>query len=286
MLLKPEWLFVPEYVADEIRDCRARVEAGLYETGLIVDANNLMYRLAFAASKDINGPEDLLAMFVERVAEVGRSLQADIVVCGIDHGVSLRRSLLGAKRKPGKTPEQQAVVDMAREALKAMRESLPCQHIWLNPLFLEGYEADDICAAVAVSGLCVHTVLYSTDSDLYQVTDGRGVTQLSPASGSFLVSEVPQALVPGVKALAGDGSDNVEGIRGIGPKTALDILTGKKTRDLEPDEVRRVRHNLTLTCLPFPGSFQCLEVMNVHPFDKQVGQSAETDEGDGECLPF
>jgi len=210
---------------------------------------------------------------VDRIKSVVKDISADVVVCCIDSGVSLRRSMLGAKKKPDKTPEQQAVVDMAREALHILKGmattdimKLPTlmgcalrPQPWLNPRWLDGYEADDLCAAFAVSGMCVHTVLYSTDSDLYQVTNGSGIVQLSPATGKYLKTDVPPELVPGVKALMGDTSDNVIGVDKIGPVTALKIMTEKTTVNLVPDTERRVRNNVCLTALPFPGSHQVLE---------------------------
>ena len=263
MQLDPKHLFLPAFTVEEIQHCMDVTEPGMYETGLIVDANNVMYRMAFAASKDCSNANDMLAVFVDRIKAVVKDINADVVVCCIDSGVSLRRSMLGATKKPDKTPEQQAVVDMARDALRLIKVLQPnvdgWVHNWLNPRWQDGYEADDLCAAWAVSGHFVHSVLYSTDSDLYQVTNGSGIVQLSPATGAFVKSDVPPALVPGVKALMGDSSDNVVGIKGVGPVTALKIMTGEKTIDLDRETERRVRGNLVLTALPFPGSYQILQ---------------------------
>ena len=261
MQLNHKLLFLPDFTIEEINRCMGAVEPGMWETGLIVDANNVVYRLAFAGSKDCYTSSDMLAMFVERIKSVVKDIGADVVICCIDSGVSLRRSMLGAKKKPDKTPEQQAVVDMARDALRILREvSMDDDHLdWLNAQWQDGYEADDLCAAFAVSNLCVHSVLYSTDSDLFQVTNGSGIVQLSPATGKFLTSDVPPALVPGVKALMGDSSDSVVGIKGVGPVTALKIMTGEKTIDLDREAEHRVRGNLVLTALPFPGSYQILQ---------------------------
>lgn len=289
---------IPDYTRDEMQACRAAVKTGMYETGLIVDANNVIYRLAFAASKDVSDAAGMLQVFVDRVQATAKDIGADLVVCCMDYGVSLRRSMLGATKKPDKNPEQEAVIDLAREALKLLREPAPDQYKWFNPRWLDGYEADDLAAAFAVSQLCVHTVLYSTDSDLYQVTTGSGVVQMSPATGKFLVSEVPQPLVPGVKALSGDDSDSVVGLKhvplrlngteqvgGVGPVTALKILRGDTVLDLPPDQTLRVRNNLTLTALPFPGSHQCLigaEFVRVPSFDEHP--TGDVDEL--ESLPF
>lgn len=295
MQLDPKLLTLPEFTIEEIQRCMDAVEPGMWETGLIVDATNVMYRLAFAGSKDCYTSIDMLAMFVERIKAVVKDTCADVVICCIDSGVSLRRSMLGATKKPDKTPEQQAVVDMAREALYQLKHytlddsALGTRPMgWLNPRWLDGYEGDDLCAAYAVSGAFVHAVLYSTDSDLYQVTNGSGIVQLSPASGKYLKSEVPPTLIPGVKALMGDDSDNIVGIKGVGPVTALKLMSGKTYINLEKETERRIKNNLTLTALPFPGAHQVLErdvmlVSVAQGMREDVGESSE--EG-SEPLPF
>ena len=285
MIFKPEWLNTPEYVTEEIRRCQERVEPGIFDTGLIVDANNTMYRLAFAASKDCNDELDMFAVFLNRVRTVAREIGADLVVCCIDYGKPLRQTILGATKKPDKTPEQEKVIELARAALKLLRAGDP-KNTWLNPRFLDGYEADDLCAAIAVSGLCVHTVLYSTDSDLYQVTDGSGVVQMSPATGKFLKSEVPPELVAAVKALAGDSSDNVQGIHKVGPVTALAVLRGEKELDLSREDTARVRNNLTLTTLPFPGAFRALDAGSLVRCPATFGEAVQTDDEESGELPF
>ena len=287
MTLDPKLLTLPDFTVEEIQRCIDVTEPGMFETGLIVDANNLCYRLAFAASKDCADAKDMLAVFVDRIKTVVKDINADVVVCCIDSGVSLRRSMLGATKKSDKTPEQQAVVDMARDALHLLRMQEGGPHAWLNPRWQDGYEADDLCAAWAVSGHFVHTVIYSTDSDLYQVTNGSGIVQLSPATSAFAKSDVPPALVPGVKALMGDSSDSVVGIKGVGPVTALKIMTGEKTIDLDRETERRVRGNLVLTALPFPGSYQILQgaplVSVANGMKEEMGDASEED---SEPLPF
>lgn len=272
MKFDPKWLQITECTIEEIQRCQDAVETVSFSTGLIVDANNVMYRLAFALSKDISSAQDLLCAFVERVDKVASTLSADLTVCCIDSGVTLRRSMLGADKKPSKTPEQEVVIDLAREALRLLKSPAP-ERKWLNPVYMDGYEADDLCAAFAVSGLCIYTVIYSNDSDLYQVTNGNTVVQLSPANGCFLSSNIPPQMVAAVKALTGDTSDGVEGLKqtnlslnggaskvgGVGPAIALKILNGEITLDISREDTRRIRNNIALTSLPFPGSFLILQ---------------------------
>ena len=286
MQLDPKLLALPDFTIDEIQRCIDVTEPGMFETGLIVDANNVMYRLAFAASKDCADANDMLAVFVDRIKAVVKDINADVAVCSIDSGVPLRRSMLGATKKPDKTPEQEVVVQMAREALHLLRAAGWERHHWLNPRWRDGYEADDLCAAWAVSGHFVHSVLYSTDSDLYQVTNGSGIVQLSPATGAFVKSEVPPVLVPGVKALMGDTSDNVVGIKGVGPVTALKIMTGEKTIDLDKETERRVRNNVCLTALPFPGSYQILQGAPLVSAASGMKEEMDDVNEDESALPF
>jgi 5'-3' exonuclease len=285
MKLNPESLYAATLTEAEIQRCRNKIEPAAYGTGLLVDANNVMYRMAFAVSKEVSTTAEMLAVFVDKVKCAAHEVGAEVVVCAIDHGVPLRRSMLGAKKKPDKTPEQEAVIELARGALHLLRDGLSAgaKYPYLNPFYMDGYEADDIVAAFAVSNLFAHAVIYSTDSDLYQVTNGSGVTQLSPSTGRFLVSEVPPFLVPGVKALAGDSSDSIAGLPGVGPKTALDILTGKKTLDLEKAQIAQVCNDVLLTALPFPGSFNALNNVKLVLLPPPQLESGNEED---EVLPF
>ena len=262
---------------EEVERCKSAVNPQYIDVGLIVDANNVMYRMAFAMSKEIATPEGLLCAFVEKVEAAAKVVTANVVVTCFDYGVSLRRSMMGARRKPDKTPEQEAVIQMAREAL-----DLALGEERLNPRFVEGYEADDIAAAYALSSIFLRSVIYSTDSDLYQVTDGTMITQMSPANGAFLVSDMPPVLVAPAKALAGDTSDNIDGIAGVGPKTAISVLIGDKTISLTPTESRMVQDNILLTALPFPGAYQSLKL----PLEPLHSSKLDDDYDYEEELPF
>lgn len=286
MKFDPTQLYLPEYIHEEIDRCRSVTGQGFYETGLLVDANNVMYMLAFAASKEVSDEHEMLAVFEDKIKAAVKDTMASVVICGIDSGVSLRRSMLGSMPKPDKTPEEEAVIALARKALHLLKCSGNCKY---NPCWMDGYEADDIVGAYAVSGLFVHSVMYSSDSDLQQVTDKSGVVQLSPARGQqFLKSPIPPELVPGVKALAGDRSDSVVGIKGVGPKTALAIMQGTKELDLDKETTLRIVNNLTLTALPFPGSFQCLNELLV-PWPEESWRDYVSDangEIEEDALPF
>lgn len=102
----------------------------------------------------------------------------------------------------------------------------------LPTLDLEGFEADDIIAWAVWKYHGNIISIRSDDADLHQLLK-TGVLQW-PLSGDAGVMDaelaekkygVPPYLLPKLRALAGDKSDNIPGIPGIGPKTAARLLT-------------------------------------------------------------
>ncbi len=94
------------------------------------------------------------------------------------------------------------------------------------------YEADDLIAALAVS--CPGTVrIVSSDKDLAQLVNER-VSMLVPGfGGGFELRDyagvlkkfaVPPEKIIDYLSLTGDSADNIEGIAGVGPKTAAKLL--------------------------------------------------------------
>ncbi len=103
-------------------------------------------------------------------------------------------------------------------------------------LEMEGYEADDVLGSVArhtaAQGLGVK--IYTGDRDLLQLVDERVIVNLPGRTLSdardYRPADVEAALgvrpsqVVDYKALMGDSSDNIPGVRGVGKKTAVMLL--------------------------------------------------------------
>jgi DNA polymerase I len=96
-----------------------------------------------------------------------------------------------------------------------------------------GYEADDFLAAAARRWKG-EVVVATSDRDAFQLASER-VTILQPVKGVSELARVGPAevrerygvdpvQVPDFIALRGDSSDRIPGARGVGPKTAADIL--------------------------------------------------------------
>lgn len=103
----------------------------------------------------------------------------------------------------------------------------------------EGFEADDILGTIAkkLHGRDMEIVIASGDMDTLQLVTGDEVKVLTLKKGlsdTVLYNEEKvnerfgfgPKLIPDYKGLAGDASDNIPGVKGIGDKTAT-ILIGK-----------------------------------------------------------
>jgi len=112
----------------------------------------------------------------------------------------------------------------------------------LTPIEQDVYEADDLIATYATQAQAkgADVLIVSADKDLMQLV-GPGVRMYDPASGATgakgareerLIGEaevvdyfgVPPDKVVDVQALAGDSTDNVPGAKGIGVKTAAQLI--------------------------------------------------------------
>jgi len=102
---------------------------------------------------------------------------------------------------------------------------------------VEGYEADDVIGTLATTARGLQVVIVSGDKDFYQLI-GPGIALLNPGRGGPAAVEehwvdqtnaserlgVAPDRVVDYLALVGDSSDNVPGVKGVGEKTALDLL--------------------------------------------------------------
>lgn len=101
----------------------------------------------------------------------------------------------------------------------------------------QGWEADDVIATIVTGNTEDGVTIYGTDKDLLQVcnlTDPFTGEIKDPVSKL----EVESEQVVDYLTICGDASDNVKGIEGIGPKTAVKMLSKYKTLDNVIDAVK------------------------------------------------
>jgi len=124
--------------------------------------------------------------------------------------------------------------DDLRPQIERIRQLVDAFHF--PRLEMEGFEADDVLGTIAkqavAKGLGVKII--TGDRDLLQLVDDRVIVSLSGSKISeardfnakdvFEYLGVPPKQVIEYKGLVGDTSDNIPGVRGVGEKTAIELL--------------------------------------------------------------
>jgi len=116
---------------------------------------------------------------------------------------------------------------------------------------LPNYEADDLIATYAEQILAkgAKVTIVSSDKDLMQLYK-KNVRLFDPMKNKFITAEdivnkfgVGPEKVIDVQSLAGDSSDNVPGVPGIGVKTAAELINKYGTLEKLLDNVHEIKQN-------------------------------------------
>jgi DNA polymerase-1 len=218
---------------------------------LLVDGHSLAFRSYFAHAKGREGglrtksgiPTSVSYGFLKSLLDTLEAERPEYVVIAFDLGEPTYRHEADETYKAGRpeTPE-----DFLPD-LKNLQELLAA--LRLPVVTAPGYEADDIIGTMArrASADGFRVKILSGDRDLFQLVDPQHnvtVLYLSTAFGKgtpppkeFGVEQVKAKMgispsqVVDYKALCGDSSDNIPGVKGIGDKTAVQLLNTYGTLD-------------------------------------------------------
>ena len=220
---------------------------------LIIDGLNLYLR-TFAVNGMLNDrgvPIGGMMGFLKSLAYAIRETNPTRVMVIYDGaGGSQRRRKMSpnykANRKPGKRITRWDAFKNVEEEKEAMKIQFSRLLEYLNTLpinviSIDKIEADDTIAYVTTNLLEDEVIIMSADQDFLQLVNDR-VTVWSPIKKIFYTPEkvledygVPAHNFLMYKILMGDKSDNLEGVKGLGPKKLPKILPdiSKKPLDLD-----------------------------------------------------
>jgi DNA polymerase-1 len=200
-----------------------------YKHLYLVDGSGYIFRAFFAIPpRFTSGGMHTNAVFgfTNMVIKLLRESDADGIAVIFDHSAETFRNAIYADYKANREePPEELRPQFAaiREATRAF--GLPC-------LEQQGYEADDLIATYARQAAArgIRVTVVSSDKDLMQLV-GDGIDMLDPIKDRTIGREqviekfgVPPEKVIDVQALAGDSTDNVPGVPGIGVKTAAQLI--------------------------------------------------------------
>ena len=206
---------------------------------LAIDANAIIHR-AFHAYPSTLQTEDGIQVnalygFTVMLLSALKSFEPKYVLCSFDTHEPTFRHVEYMDYKATRAPTDQSLIDqfpLVEEILKAF--NIPI-------LKKDGFEADDILGTIAKyessgmwSGENLELYILSGDRDLLQLVNEKVKVCLPSGSFKNLVAYdregtyrylglYPEQLVD-FKAFAGDSSDNIPGVKGVGEKTTLLLL--------------------------------------------------------------
>jgi DNA polymerase-1 len=242
------------------------------KTWLVLDATYLCHR-AFHSTGNLTYGDTrtgVLFGFMRDLVVLNELLQPERFVFCFDSHKSIRRKMY-AKYKQGRVTKRKEASDEDKIAYQGMqqqivqlRSHLLTQLGFSNVFWKTGYEADDVIAGVCLQNTNTKLIVVGSDHDLFQLLTPNVMMwnpnkQKMTTEKSFteLYGITPRQWVD-VKAIAGCSGDDVQGIKGVGEKTAIKFLTGKLKMESSA-AVKIVMHdsiwrrNLKLVTLPLPG---------------------------------
>ncbi len=209
---------------------------------ILVDGNNLLFRSYYATAyqgvimRNSKGfPTNALYGFINMINKILKEENPNYILVAFDKGKSFRHVKYdfykgGRNETPDDLKQQ---FPKAKEILDAMG---------IKYFEIDNYEADDIIGTVSKKvdeeDEFIATIV-SSDKDLLQLISDEVDVKLLKTSGFIKMDQNEFIKTYGVepikmidlKALMGDSSDNIPGVKGIGEKTAISLLT--KYKDLD-----------------------------------------------------
>lgn len=202
-------------------------------TLVLIDGHSLAFRAFHALPLNLATPDGELTNavygFTSMLLNVLRDYQPEYVAVAFDVSKTFRHEMY----EPYKG-HRERMPDELRSQVERIKEVVEALNI---PIFTaEGYEADDVLATLAKQAAAqgVDTLIVTGDRDILQVVDdhirvltsGRQFSDTiiyDPATVQEKYGLRPDQLLD-LKALVGDKSDNIPGVRGIGEKGAAELL--------------------------------------------------------------
>ena len=196
----------------------------------LIDGSGFIFRAYYGIKADMTNPAgtpvNAVFGFTKMVMKLIDDTNADHIAIMFDKARKTFRSDIYAEYKANRGAPPDDLIpqfDLVRDAAKALN---------VVALDMDGYEADDLIATYTRQAReqGADVTIVSSDKDLMQLV-GPGVVMMDAMKNKIIgPDEVMEKFGVGpdkvidVQALAGDSSDNVPGVRGIGVKTAAQLI--------------------------------------------------------------
>ncbi|MDD6756593.1 MAG: DNA polymerase I [bacterium] len=203
---------------------------------ILVDGNNLLFRSFYATAyqgvimKNSKGfPTNALYGFINMMHKIIEEEAPSYIMVAFDKGKTFRHDkYVDYKAGRSEMPDELRLqFPKAKEVLEALG---------IKYFEIDNYEADDIIGTLSLEvenrDDFIATII-SSDKDLLQLVSDKVVMKLLKQSGHIMMTkeefektyQVPPIRMIDLKSLMGDPSDHIPGVKGIGEKTAINLLS-------------------------------------------------------------
>jgi 5'-3' exonuclease len=213
---------------------------------LILDSNAIFHRSRSALTRTMGEMQTSYGIpttgtygFLNCLFSVIEQYQFDAVVPVYDAGQNWRKR----EDENYKADREGSSIAHYADMNLLIEDVLPA--LGFTPCGVKGFEADDIIATISRNSPAYKEIYILTcDQDLLQLVTNRVKVILFNSAKKIRVVDIDGVLdIYGVypaevkyyKGLAGDSSDNVAGIKGIGPKTAVKVIEESRPSEINPE---------------------------------------------------
>lgn len=202
---------------------------------VLIDGNNLLFRSYYATAysgsmmKNSHGlATNALYGFINMLNKIVQEEIPEYVMVAFDKGKTFRH-LKYEVYKGGRSETPNELIEQFPYARRL------CDSMGIKYFEIDNYEADDIIGTFAKKvdeDKDLEALIVSSDKDLLQLITDKVKVKLLKMHDYIMMDKqtfydtyglMPPLMVD-LKALMGDASDNIPGVKGIGEKTALSLL--------------------------------------------------------------
>lgn len=219
---------------------------------ILVDGNNLLFRSYFATSytgnvmRNSKGfPTNAVYGFINMINKIIQEEKPEYMMIAFDKGKTFRHE----KYQDYKGGRNETPDDLKQQFPVAKKI---CEAMGIHYFEIDNYEADDIIGTFVKKveeDPEFDATIISSDKDLLQLISDEVDVKLLKQTGFIRMNKElfketygvePLGMID-IKALMGDPSDNIPGVKGIGEKTAISLLTEYQTIENLYDHIEEIK---------------------------------------------
>lgn len=193
---------------------------------LIIDGHSVAYRAFYKTPPLTNSkgvPTSVIHTFLNIVISLQEKLNPEEIIVVFDSKGKTERSDIDKNYKAHRQPTPEDLIPQ----IELLKEILP--NMKIRVLSQEGVEADDIIFSI-IKKIDGEIFIVTKDKDLHQLVGNN--SYIYDYQNDEVIDEkkvvekfgIKPEQIPDYLALVGDSSDNIPGVKGVGPKTAAPLL--------------------------------------------------------------